>query len=613
MAKNTGHKYKIDLDISTPQASKQALKEFERALERGDNSVEDINKTFVEMSRHVNDVERLQTQYNKAIAKRLSLNDEVIDKINAEKVAISATVELTQKQKKDIIEEKDAHIERLEKEKAYIKAKQKEAQLMVKTQRLFKDTADQNSKSFRFMEKIVRAQEKLNALLGKESRLRKAMSAAKGVAAKGVGIAANGVKAAGAAMAGVAAIGAAATGAIASSANDIAQKDQALRSLKGGISPSIVDEVYIKSGADYASIVAAINNLSTITKESGTLVQAAVLELQNPGIGRLLLSSTQRSGDDVLKLERAIAQIKKQTGVQDLTPAIEASLRDQNVTRGTISQSEYLQAYSALSLQGLDEETIDRIIRSNAKKSGNFIENLNRDDLSKYARDGQSKTRLSNVSLNLSAIDTSQESEKTAASSLVEKMRALEIKKNELLVRLFPVVDKLLTTLEKSGVIDTLADTLVTLITNVAPALAPIFDLLKTVLVAIAPVIKPIAKGLEWIATGLKALVEKIIRLIENLPFWGSGDDKDKIAEIPISARAQGGIVNTPSLCGERGAELIVPLEYSRAGRAQQIITNYNTTQHFNMHKTQTTPLAFASAIGNNRFISRFAPSFVGG
>jgi SLT domain-containing protein len=74
-----------------------------------------------------------------------------------------------------------------------------------------------------------------------------------------------------------------------------------------------------------------------------------------------------------------------------------------------------------------------------------------------------------------------------------------------------------------------------------------------------------------------------------------------------MSHYAQGGLVTAPSICGEAGPELVIPLDNSRAGRASQIINNYNTTQSFNMQSNQSTPLAFSQAIGQNRFIKRFA------
>ena len=79
-------------------------------------------------------------------------------------------------------------------------------------------------------------------------------------------------------------------------------------------------------------------------------------------------------------------------------------------------------------------------------------------------------------------------------------------------------------------------------------------------------------------------------------------DDDDEPAG---GKKAQGGIVTAPSLVGEAGPELVLPLDYSRAGRTSQIIQNFNTNQSFNMASNQQTPLAFSQAVGNNRFVKR--------
>ena len=81
--------------------------------------------------------------------------------------------------------------------------------------------------------------------------------------------------------------------------------------------------------------------------------------------------------------------------------------------------------------------------------------------------------------------------------------------------------------------------------------------------------------------------------------------DPGSLLKGALGLNAQGGIVNSPSLCGEAGPELVLPLDNSRSGRASQIINNFNTNQNFNMTNNQTTPLAFAQAVGMNKFVRR--------
>ena len=562
MPNNNNHVYSINLDIHSPQASKQALKELQTAFENSNHSMSDLNKTYGELSKSTSDQIALEKQYNKVIAQRLSEKDKEIDKLQAEKVAITANRNLTEAQKREMIALKDAEIKRLETDKKHIKAKEKEAKLLAKLNKVFHSNMDENSKLFKLTKGVVSMQEKLNRLIGKESTLRKAATKAAQVGSKGLKIAG-----------GVA--GALVGGAIAS-AGGIAEKEKALGSLKSGIDPALVDEVYVKTGADFPSIVAALNNLSDTTRNSGRLVQGAVLELQNPGIGKMLLAGTHRSSKDISILTNAITQIKKQTGAQDMGAAIEAASRSRLVTSGSVSQLDYIHAYAALSQHGLDEARINRIIRDTASKQGNFIENLNKLDLSKFVY-GQDKTRLGHIDLGLSKLNLDQSQEKTSAQTVTEKLRRFELKKDELLMQF----------LEPAA--------------TIMEALEPVINIAVDVIKKLAPAVKWLA-GLatDFYNTFVKPIIDAFVR------WWDDEEDKKEASQPSGGKNAQGGIITSPSIVGETGQpELVLPLDYSRAGRTSQIINNFNTTQSFNLASNQSTPLALASAVGQNKFVQR--------
>ena len=305
-------------------------------------------------------------------------------------------------------------------------------------------------------------------------------------------------------------------------------------------------------------------------------------------------------------------------------------------------------------------------------------------------------------------------------------MRELSLKKDELLVKLLPIANKLLDAI-KPAIFDKLIDVVVKLADAITPALENLLTILEPLIDAVMPVIDelltPLLKWysgvqkklienvlkpvLEWLkTTGFPALIQvfqaiphlpqilldgikwwwekikslpsaiwetitgglsslggfiqesiidpignKISETWESLKTWMSdtwssvkkwADEiwqsiKDKFTEFkntiinlpseigskianflnPFSsdddtakpvitgAAAQGGIVNSPTLCGEAGPELVLPLDNSRSGRASQIINNFNTNQNFNMTNNQTTPLAFAQAVGMNKFVRR--------
>ena len=616
MAKDKNHVYSIDLDIKSTEASKQAFKELQNAFESSNNNMDALNNSYMWLERHTKDTIELEKHYNKIVKAQLDARDEEIEKLKAKKVSVTANAKLTQKERLEELKALDESIKSLEIEKQQIKAKKEELKLRIKESRLlekvekkFKRQFNEESKKYKLAKNVVKLQEKLVGLLEKESKLRKAIGIVGRTSFK---VAKFGVKTAakagiiGAKLGvGMAGAGAALLGAAGGTANDAAEKERALSALKSGIDPSVVDQVYVKTGMDYETIVAAINNLSDVTKDSAALVQGAVLEIRNPGAGKLLLSTTNMDKGNISKLDNAIAQIKKQTGAQDMSAALESATKSKLVTGKKVSQTEYIQAFAALQQRGFDEDQIEKIIKDAASKGGDFIDNLNKADLGRYTRDKQMKNRLANTQLVLEKLDLNKESESSTTQSTAEKLRAFELKKNELLVKFLPVVESVVESLSnvlKGDGVKKVADGLVSLFTSV-------FPLLTTVLELLAPILEPLGKVIGWLARMATDFIGEFVKplvmrvkdaIVAALdPF---SDDDDELAG---GKKAQGGIVTAPSLVGEAGPELVLPLDYSRAGRTNQIIQNFNTNQSFNMASNQQTPLAFSQAVGNNKFVTR--------
>ena len=701
--------YNIDLKLTSDSANKAILDELNKSFKgiddqvkkTTDESLRDLNASFDKLLQSTEDVNELESQYGKVIDNNVDKLKSEIDALEAKKVAITTNTELTEKQRDAAIQILETQIKQKKQDVELLKLERAKAKARVTEKKLLGNKYNTESKLVKLHQKSVEIQVKMNKLLAKESKLK---SAALGVAKVGKKVGSAGLKAGKVALKGIGmagmAVGALGGAAIAA-AGDRVEKEKALKSLKSGIDPTIADRVYTQTGADYTTIVSAINALSKITKDNGQLIQGAVLEIQNPGIGKMLLSGSTETGSNISKLKNHIDQIKKQTGSQDLTQALEASTKSRAVTKGRVSQSEYIQAYAALEAQGLDEETINRVIRKVSDQKGNFIENLNKTDLSRYGKDAQERIRLSKANLGLEKLND-KEVEKTSAEKIQEKMRELSLKKDELLVKLLPIANKLLEAI-KPAIFDKLIDVVVKLADAITPALENLLTILEPLIDAVMPVIDelltPLLKWysgvqkklienvlkpvLEWLkTTGFPALIE-IFKAIPHLPqilldgikwwwekikdfpsaigtkisdaweslktwiddtwnsvkkwadeLWQSIKDKftefkntiinlpseignkianflnpfssdDTVKPIITGAAAQGGIVNAPTIAGEAGPELILPLDNSRSGRASQIINNFNTSQNFNMTNNQTTPLAFAQAVGMNKFVRR--------
>ena len=702
--------YNIDLKLTSDSANKAVLDELNKSFKGIDDQVKktteeslrDLNTSFDKLLQSTKDLNVLEQQYGKVIDNNVDKLKSEIDALEAKKVNIAANTELTEKQRDAAIKILETSIKQKKQDVELLKIENAKAKARITEKKLLGNKYNTESKLVKLHQKAIELQTKMNNLLAKESKLK---SAALGVAKVGKNVGSVGLKAGkvalkGLGMAGMA-VGALGGAAIAA-AGDRVEKEKALKSLKSGIDPTIADRVYVQTGADYNSIVSAINALSKVTKDSGQLIQGAVLEIQNPGIGKMLLSTSMSGTGNLGNLKNHIDQIKKQTGSQDLTQALEASTKSRAVTKGRVSQTEYIQAYAALEAQGLDEETISRIINKVSNQKGDFIENLNKTDLSRYGKDAQERIRLSKANLGLEKLND-KEVEKTSAEKIQEKMRELNLKKDELLVKLLPIANKLLEAI-KPAIFDKLINVVVKLANAITPALENLFTILEPLIDAVMPVIDelltPLLKWysgvqkklienvikpvLEWLkTTGVPALIE-IFKAIPHLPQilldgikwwwekikdfpsaigtkvseaweslkswaiekWNSikkwvddkwtliknkftefkntiinlpseignkianflspfSSDDDTVKPIITGAAAQGGIVNSPAICGEAGPELVLPLDNSRSGRASQIINNFNTNQNFNMTNNQTTPLAFAQAVGMNKFVRR--------
>ena len=703
--------YNIELKLTGSKVNKAVLDELNTSFDGLDNkikktteeSLRDLNASFDKLLQSTKNVNELESQYGEVIDDNISKINDEIDTLEAKKVAITANTELTEKQKYAAIKILETQIKQKKQDVELLKIERAKAKARAAEKKFLGNKFNTESKLVKLHQKAVELQAKMNNLLAKESKLK---SAALRVAKVGKKVGSAGLKAGKVALKGIGmagmAVGALGGAAIAA-AGDRVEKEKALKSLKSGIDPTIADRVYTQTGADYTTIVSAINALSKITKDNGQLIQGAVLEIQNPGIGKMLLSESTETGSNISKLKNHIDQIKKQTGSQDLTAALEASTKSRAVTKGRVSQSEYIQAYAALEAQGLDEETINRVIRKVSDQKGNFIENLNKTNLSRYGKDAQERIRLGKANLGLEKLNDDVVVEKTPAEKIQEKMRELNLKKDELLVKLLPIAEKLLSAI-KPAIFDKLIAVVVKLANAIAPALENLLTVLEPLIDAVMPVIDellaPLLKWysgfqkklienvlkpvLEWLkTTGVPALIQ-VFQAIPHLPqmlfdgikwwwekiknfpsaigttvseAWESlkswaiekwnaikkwvddkwnlikdkftefkntiinlpseignkivnflrpfSSDDDTVKPIIVGAAAQGGIVNSPTIAGEAGPELILPLDNSRSGRASQIINNFNTNQNFNMTNNQTTPLAFAQAVGMNKFVRR--------
>ena len=647
MAKDKNHVYSIDLDVKSTAASKQAFKELQTAFDNGKKSTKELNLAYIRMASAMKDTTVLDEQYNKVIQDRIKDREKELDKLKAQQIKIMSNTKMSERLRANLLENNRINQSRIQNE---IDRLNKSNLVQLKLEREKAKAAKEEEIRLRKLSTYVKAdlvaiKDKIKSHLKFLAMLKTTEGRYKAIKKIIAGMVKLSVKLAASMAGGALALGGALTGAVGGTADSMAEKEQAMASLKSGINPALVDEVYIKTGKDYESIVAAINSLSDVTKDNAALVQGAVLELANPGVGKLLLSTSNIKSGNANELTKAISQIKKQTGVQDMSEALEAATKSWSVSTKKVSQVDYVQAYAALQQRGFDGEQIENIIKDISLKNGSFIDNLNKADLRKYTDDEQMKIRLANAPLELQKLALNgEEPTKGNWQSAAERMRAIELKKTALLEKLLPVVDKFIDGISSaldSVPIQEIADGLVNFFTSVLPLLKPVFELLNTVLPPLIKAANWFAKlASDFIGTFVMPIVEAIKRVLDDeddesvindvdeddiirgsrgIKFTEEDYKKAKAEELRGTSKLDKEAVekffkkhgmpmpqNSGSVVLPNGQNIILALpDYSNTGRTSQLIQNFNTNQSFNMASNQQTPLAFSQAVGNNKFVTR--------
>lgn len=653
MAKDKNHVYSIDLDVKSTAASKQAFKELQTAFDNGKKSTKELNLAYIRMASTMKDTSVLDAQYNKVIKDRIKDREKELDKLKAQQIKIMSNTKMSEQLRANLLENNRINQSKIQNEidklnKAnlvQLKLEREKAKAAKEAAEKLKEEEIRRRKLSTYVKAdLVALRDKIKSQLKFIAMLKTTEGRYNAIKKTIAGMVKLSGKLAAGMAGGALALGGALTSAAAGTADSMVEKEQAMASLKSGIDPSVVDAVYMKTGGDYEAIVAAINSLSDVTKDNAALVQGAVLELANPGAGKLLLSTSKIKSGNANELTKAISQIKKQTGVQDMSEALEAATKSWSVSTKKVSQVDYLQAYAALQQRGFDGEQIEKIIKDISLKNGSFIDNLNKTDLRKYTDDEQMKIRLANAPLELQKLELSgEEPAKSNWQSTAERMRAIELKKTALLEKLLPVVDKVIDGI--SSALDTIpiqeiADGLVNLFTSVLPLLKPVFDLLNVLLPPLIKAANWFAKlASDFIGTFVVPLVEAIRRILDDddesvidtvdedkiirgprgIKFTEEDYKKAKAERLGVASKLDKEVVekffkkygmpgaqNSGSVVPPNSERIALVLpDYSNIGRTNQIIQNFNTNQSFNMASNQQTPLAFSQAVGNNKFVTR--------
>ena len=641
MANNSNHSYTIDLDVKSTESSKRALKELQTAFTNSNNSARELNKAYIRIASNIQDCTELDKQYSKVIDNRIKDREREIDKIKSIQIGIINNTKLSEEQRKNLLDNTKKRIDLAQQEidslnKANlvkIKNMQKEMQIKAQEAQLQAKLDAEKLKALNgeearrkklstyikadlnaLKEKIKDQFKFISALKTTEGRYR-AMKKAAAAAVKVTGKVAKAGIRVGAGAAGIA-IGLA--GAAVAGAEKTEQKAQAMRSLKSGVREDILDSIYIKTGADYSTIVEAINRVAGLVSSDKQVEKFAIAEIQNPGLGRLL--AMQGRVDNNFDYANAMNQVRKSTGIQDTSAIIEAATNSRLVKNGEVSQFDHMNAMASLLQSGIDPETAEMMIKKIARTKGDksFIDAFNSTDLTKLVYDNSLKNTLKNSDIQLKEIDYNnagleETPQQKAARETSERLRHFELEKDKMLSRILP---------------------------GVLPLMKAMMDLSRMVMPKVLKVLGHLLDGLsvvvEWVEDELdlgtkysRALKQANFSILEAASKMEDAyameepTSEDNMRRIEINKRRLqelkkeneilAGVKNTnigtienPALVGGNGQpKLVIPLNPSTRERANQIVNNFVTTQNFSMASNQSTPLAFASAVGQNRFVQR--------
>lgn len=573
------------------------IKAYEKAAQKG---ISELEKQYVKISYSLSEqgtAQRARLHELKQQAKALEGNAAEQKKYKQIEKEIKAL-------EKDVVDLSDDELKAAEKQNREIRARlkltQSEARLIQaqqKTQKSLRQLLKDDIKGIK--EKIAQQLKFINALKTTEGRYN-AIKKAAGKIGAGVGAGAKlAIKGAGIAGGLVAGVGAAAI----ASAGQIEERERQARRIKGVSKDDAADllsNVYIKTGADYSTIVDAINRVHSAIPGADyyDLLRAVPVEIQYPGASALFRQDTRRliGSEQYEQYANKIKAIQGTTGAS-MEQVNEAASRVANMRQSSFSNASMidLQAlYLGLQNSGAydTQEELDRAFNSfvraqkNQKKSVfEFAQSYNWSRTA-YGETNKEQARRAINHLDFAAIQASantdtKELKYSNAEITTQKLREIEEQKNKILMKIFeaifPIFEKL--DVQKIG---QMVSGLIDFALKLVPPMIELFT-------AIQPYISKIVDFVNNIWEFFKEVLE-----INEM------DRSDSDVKSVLQPRANGGLVSMPSLVGEAGPEMVIPLDHSRLARATNLTQYY--TQNFSMSGNETTALSLSSVVRSRDF-----------
>lgn len=563
------------------------IKAYEKAAQKG---ISELEKQYVKISYSLSEqgtAQRARLQELKQQAKALEGNAAEQKKYKQIEKEIKAL-------EKDVVGLSDDELKAAAKKNREIRARlkltQSEARLIQaqqKTQKSLRQLLKDDIKGIK--EKIAQQLKFINALKTTEGRYN-AIKKAAGKIGAGVGAGAKtAIKGAGIAGGLIAGLGVAAS----SRAGDREERDKQERRIKGVSAldaRDLLSTVYIKTGADYSTIVDAINRVHSAIPGADyyDLLKAVPVEIQYPGASALFRQDTRR----LIGPEQYAQYANKIKAIQGTTGASMEQVNDAASRVANMRQSSFSNA-SMIDLQALylglqnsgaydSQEELDRAFNSfvraqkNQKKSVfEFAQSYNWARTA-YGETNKEQARRAIRHLDFAAIEAStkvdnREFKYSPEEQESQRIRQMEEQKNKFLAKIYEAISPMFDKLDVNK-ISAVVNGLIDFATKLIPPMIELF-------------------------TAIQPYISKLIGIL------GEGIDliKDAVSDVePGQPRANGGLVSMPSLVGEAGPEMVIPLDHSRLARATNLTQYY--TQNFSMSGNETTALSLSSVVRSRDF-----------
>lgn len=654
MKSNKVSKYTIELDIERSDEAAKNINEIERALKDISESAKDINITeglksasiqADKLAEKVKDIalnsedstkelqaydraaqksiQELERQYlklNYSLSERGAEQRKQLEKLKEEASALEGNTRERKRYNQILKDIKDieksvysmsddelqASIKQNKEVRAKLKLTQTEAKIAAaqhKSQMSLSKLVKSDIKDLK--DKVAQQLKFIQALKTTEGRY----NAIKKAAAKIGGVGLAGGKAA---LKGIAGIGAGALalgGAAIASAGSIEEREKQARRIKGSLTDDekneILGDLYIKTGADYSTIVDAINRVRSVlgNTDKSSLIEAATAEVRFPGAAAMFRQDTKnniKSADFSIYANR-MKSIQGATGasveqVEASTQKI-ANLRQSAFSNASMTELQALylglQNSGAYDTQDELDRVFARFVRQQRGQKESVFEFAKKFDWASGVWGAQNKTQatkaISNIdfyAMQKAVATTTARETKTSAQITAENLRKMEEQKTKVLMQIlnaiYPVFEKLNTD-------------------DIQKIFKGLTDLALKVVPTMIELLNAVVPYIDKIIESLTKTIGKIYDIISGDFTWGPNKMPTVVSMGGAGQpRANGGLVSMPSLIGEAGPEMVIPLDHSRAARAGNLTQYYNQT--FTMNGNETTALSLSQVVRSRGF-----------